>query len=970
MNFKQYPVGIDLGTTNSCIGVFRNGEVEIIPNQFSGRTTPSVVAFGDKEISIGEQIFAKEYIDPEKVIYSVKRIIGKKWSDDNFQKLRQSLAYKNKIIRTEKDKPKISVNFDGKEQLYYPEEISAMVLKRLKENAEIVLNQEIKKVVITIPAYFTETQRECTKIAAEGAGLEVIKIINEPTAAALAYGLRNVNHLLRIDEDHNFFLLKDNGEEKEEFEEKIILVFDFGGGTLDVTCLKLFNDGDSPEFEVLGHSGNTLLGGDDFDNILVDYCIKNFNKEFKESIKINDKKGIKARKRLKIECEKKKKILSFDTNTSICLDGLYNDNDFKINITRAKFEYECRNIFKEMLEPIKKALKISNLNKNEVNEILLVGGTTRIPKIKEELLGFFGNIKICDSINPDEVVAYGATVQAAILLGEKSMRGVVINDICSHSLGVAVYNFGSDCKFDKLIDNGTNIPYVKEGIYTTAFDYQTSVLIQIYEGENVYCKDNRLLGEFTLENITEAKEGVPKIKIKFEIDENSVLQVTAKEELSGVVSSLIIKSNKGIMNKNEINTMKNRLEKSNFEKSPINEAERQLFETKNLLIDDFKDNFSFKTLLDLVKTEEELVKIISKDKNNISEKKFSEVKCLFTYYDFLFSNYFEDYKKEADKYLIKIKNYLDLFKNDDPYFLKNLVETFMEDKYDYRISQIVYHCITLFQNNMKKSDKFISIYKIKNSTLGEKFTSIEKECKIEINKQIIKEIEKETPNSTTQDEKNINLDKAISAIDHFKYCIEIVGNITSSSSKYEKAMRAYFITKLVDYELKYLNYINNNTLQNKIQKALELVDECNLTEESDPWVKNLKKCQNIVEKERGDQKEKEGSEKINKVSNMVNSFSINGDDDDNNIELLKVFYKEFIKEDVQNEIDVEEEYKKDTEKLLRKSIKILKNTQIKNEKGNSLKKVLHEKLNIIKEGIKKGLCGFKNFFKRKLLKID
>ena len=395
MSFKDIPIGIDLGTTNSCIGAFINGRVEIIQNQISERTTPSIVSFCDKEISIGEQTLNKVQNDPEKVIYSVKRFIGKKFTDGDFNKMISKLAYKNCITKYNDDRPIINVNFKGENRSYFPEEISAMVLKRLKENAEISLKSKIKKVVITIPAYFTESQREATKIAANGAGLEVIKIINEPTAAALAYGIGKKEDLKKFEVDEEIFSLFNQKEKVEEdFTEKKILVFDLGGGTLDVTCLNIIKDDEGTALEILGHSGDTQLGGDDFDNLLVDHCINIFSKANKIDINARNSEDIKARKRLKIACEKAKKILSFQAEAKITIDSLYKEIDFQLNLTRAKFEFICKDKFNSIIKPIEEALKASKLNKNDIDEILFVGGSTRMPAIEKKILEYFGNIKI------------------------------------------------------------------------------------------------------------------------------------------------------------------------------------------------------------------------------------------------------------------------------------------------------------------------------------------------------------------------------------------------------------------------------------------------------------------------------------------------------------------------------------------------------------------------------------------------
>lgn len=637
MNFKDIPIGIDLGTTNSSIGAFRNGIVEIISNQILERTTPSVVSFCGKEISIGEYTKNKIFNDPEKVIYSVKRIIGKKYDDPNFNKLIYNLAYKNKIKPDKDKRPIINVDFKG--QSYYREEISAMVLKRLKENAESYLCQKIKKVVITISAYFTETQREATKIAGIGAGLEVIKIINEPTAAALAYGLGEKQDIKRSDDEDNFFLLNTNTPTEDNLDEKKILVFDLGGGTLDVTCLKIMKDDDNPQFEILEHSGNTLLGGEDFDDILVQYCIQAFKKEFKIGINNRNIEDIKARKRLKIACERAKKILSFQPETRIIIESLCNDNDFLLSITRTTFEDLCKEKFEEMIEPIKEVLKISGLDKDEIDEIVLVGGSTRISKVEEKIKNFFVKKKkknICKSINPDEVVAYGATLQVAISMNVEALNDILINDVCSHSLGIAVMRDNVNDIFDKLIENGTYIPYEYENDYTTVYDNQTSVSIQIYEDENEFCQKNTLLGKFQLTNIINAKKGVPKIKVKFYMDEDSILHVTAKETISGSINFIDIKCDKGVMHQEEIEKMIKKLEnKNDFEENKINQEEKELVEKRKFLIQDYKDTKSLPSLKEIEKIQEKLIEIsLNKSNKNNIDKKYANVKFLFNLYNF------------------------------------------------------------------------------------------------------------------------------------------------------------------------------------------------------------------------------------------------------------------------------------------------------------------------------------------------
>ena len=966
MNFKDIPIGIDLGTTNSCIGAFRNGIVEIIPNQILERTTPSVVSFCGKEIAIGEQTKNKIFNDPEKVIYSIKRIIGKKYDDPNFNKLIYNLSYKNKIKPDKNNRPILNVDFKG--QSYYPEEISAMVLKRLKENAESYLNQKIKKVVITIPAYFTETQRESTKIAGEGAGLEVIKIINEPTAAALAYGLGEKKDIKRSEDEENFFLLNTKTPSEENFEEKKILVFDLGGGTLDVTCLKIIKDDEGPQFEILGHSGNTLLGGDDFDDILVKYCIQAFKKEFKIDINNRNSQDLKARKRLKNACERAKKILSFEPETRISIESLYNDNDLQISITRAKFEDLCREKFKEMIIPVEEALKCSILEKDDIDEVVLVGGSTRIPKVEEKLKEFFGEKKkFCKSINPDEVVAYGATLQAAISMKVEAMNDILINDVCSHSLGIAVMRDGEKDIFDKLIENGTNIPYEFEKDYTTAYDDQTRVLIEIFEGENEFCRNNRLLGKFTLNNITKAKKGVPQIKVKFEIDEDSIVHVTAKESISGAINSIDIKYDKGIMEQNEINQMKKKLEnKADFEENKINQKEKELVEKKKFLIQEYKDTRNLPSLKELEKIQEKLIEISLNElnKNNI-DKRYKSVKFLFNLYNFFFTNNYNEYKNLSNEYLAKIKKYMEIFKNDEPFYLKSLVLIFKEDNFSNRISEIVYICINLYLEYLKNSkNKNFSAYyynealdlikifrnKINESNLKNKLLDIEKICQIEKDKILI-----ENENKQKSTIKNITNEEALSAIDQYTYVIENYGTPDENTPIKEKEIRAYLLAKLVHLELNFLNYKDLKKLKKMTEESLSLADACNLTNETDPWVQNLIEMKEKITKKINEQ-EKNEFEKISNTLNQMMAKDINGDDDKENIEFLKMLDSELIK-DNKNKENIEEMYKNDPEKLINRRLSIINKIPDEKEevkvKKSKLKKILNKLKNIFKRGNKK-----------------
>ena len=932
--FKDLPIGIDLGTTNSCIGVFRNGNVEILANQSSGRTTPSVVSFCGKEISVGDQTLNYAFSDPEKVIYSVKRIIGKKFTEPGFNNLINNLAYKNKIKRSDNDRPLICVDFNGDKREYLPEEISAMVLRRLKENAENTLQRSIKKVVITIPAYFTEAQREATKIAAEGAGLEVIKIINEPTAAAIAYGLKDSNDLLYSEED-SFFTFKDENKKENNQKEKTILVFDLGGGTFDVTCLTISIEDGEPQFEILGHSGNVLLGGDDLDNILVDHCIKVFKKGSDISINTRNTKDIKARKRLKNVCEKAKKILSYETQTTINIDNLYDDKDFTLTITRALFEELCKSKFKELIPPVEQALNVSKLEKKDIEEVLFVGGSSRIPKIEEIVREYFGkDIKICKSINPDEIVAYGATLQAAISLKADKVNDVLINDICSHSIGIKVYKRNEfDKDFSEMIENGTNIPFEVEKEYTTAFDDQKEVSIQIFEGEDESCINNRLLGKFQLSGISKAKAGEPKITVKIEIDGDSIIHVTASEEKSGVTNSLNIKYDKGVMNNEQIKKMKDRLGKNNeFEKTKINQKEKELSEKMTLLTQDYQKNRDLSTLKEIEKIQEQLVEI-SLDKNNKynTDKQFNAVKRLFQLYDYIFTKYCDQYKNLTNEYLKKIEKYMSFFKitENNNNYLSTLLKIFEKDKYEKRLSHIIYICINLYIDSLKdeKNKKFSSYYynecldiirkfrnQINNSDLKEKFNEIEKICLIEKEKIVI---ENQTKSKNSNNNfKVLTPDQALYAIDNYSYIVE---NTWKPSSKKEKAVRAFVITKLVHLELNYFQILDYEKLERMVNEAANLVNECQLSIETDSWIETLLESQSIIKQKLSDKKYD--------ISSRLNSFSkeINGDNDNENIEFFEFINSNLIddgKKDKKSE-DIKDLYNTEPQKLLAKAKKII-----------------------------------------------
>ena len=436
--YEDFPIGIDLGTTYSCIGVYRNAAVEIIPNEKGDRTTPSIVSFLDDDIYVGEQTEYKRLKDPKNKIYAVKRIIGRDFDHKEVQEDINNFSYK--VINNNR-RPQIEVNSNGIKR-YSPEEISAKVLAKLKKSAEAFLQREIKKVVITVPAYFTERQKQATKNAGEIAGLDVIKIINEPTAAALAYGFgkchnNNGGNLLgkkiTFDDIAQSTFRSNFTENINQKETQNILVFDLGGGTLDVTLLEL----DEGDITVKSHSGKMHLGGEDFDNILLQYCVEQF--KIKTSIDLNDEKYAKQKGRLKEHCEKAKRQLSFMNDILIEVESLIKGKDLNLKVSRAKFESLCKEKFDLCLEPILEVLEKSGDQSYEIDEIVLVGGSTRIPKIQSMLKDFFKGKELNKKLNPDEAVAYGATIEAALQMG-KYAEDVVLLDVCPFSLGVAVHN--------------------------------------------------------------------------------------------------------------------------------------------------------------------------------------------------------------------------------------------------------------------------------------------------------------------------------------------------------------------------------------------------------------------------------------------------------------------------------------------------------------------------------------------------
>ena len=1000
--YEDLPIGIDLGTTFSCIGVYRNASVEIIPNEKGDRTTPSVVSFLDNDIYVGEQTEYKRIKDPKNKIYAVKRIIGRNYNDVEVQEDIKNFSYR--VISDNNGRPLIEVNSNGIKK-YSPEQISAKILNKLKESAESFLGQKIKKVVITVPAYFTERQKQATKNAGEIAGLEVIKIINEPTAASLAYGFGKYNkNYGKILNQNNIFdelsplsnrsaptpIIESNKKDCQN-----ILVFDLGGGTLDVTLLEL-EEGD---ITVKSHSGKMHLGGEDFDNQLLQYCINQFRA--KTSIDLNKEEFIKQKTRLKEHCEKAKKKLSQHDEVEIEVESIAKGKDLYLKITRAKFEDLCKNIFEKCKLPLEEVLKDSNCKPQDVDEIVLVGGSTRIPKIQQMLKDYFYGKELNKRLNPDEAVAYGATIEAAIQMGKYS-DDVSLLDVCPFSLGIAVINNqdnkDEDLLMSKVIKRGSKLPCKKMEIFNPAQDYQKSILFRVYEGENRYVKNNYLLGKFKLINLPMKPRDEVDLEVTFDLDEDSILTVTAVEkDNKSNFNSIVIKNDKGGLSKNEIEEAKIIQSEENSIKDldPAIVLERNykkeinsLYKEINTLTDPQEQFYAIRKLQNCIEAF-----INTFDKNNMENETYRQK--MYYYLTYLFNCFSSllNFKnlisiEEKDEIFLKVKNYLELFKEKGTSYGSSLVKIFKDNDNDIfgefiiqilgYYSQRATEYYSDFRSNEKKNAKHFleealsiirkyTVYeKIKdNSELLDRFNSINDNINELLNILKAESIEKYCTSFSKdiliKEDEFTTEEKKLDILDRFKDALAFLKN---PHKRADKLLKAIYLANIAKIEYKMFNSNNYDALLKMIEDCISLKLDVprgcgEQTEEPQLlWFKEICDIKLEIEKKQAQAKinpkeeENKIKEELKTTLDEINAYYIKGKIDFF-FYILKYQKPIGLTEDLtfKTRKDLEDAYNQEPKKFLKKLRKLYNPVRYKGDKeeGQKLYVIMQEIQKLINE---------------------
>ena len=884
--YSEYALGIDLGTTYSCVSVFKNGAIEIIPNEISERTTPSIITFLDNnEIKVGEQTLNYEIKDPKNTIYSIKRLIGKEYNEKMIEEIKKE-NWPFEVVKSDNNlKPRIKLDFNNENCYYYPEEISSFILKKLLKSAIEYLGENVKDAVITVPHNFSVQQRAATKKAAEMAGINVLRILSEPTAASLAYGLEKK-------------LSKTLQESEDKVLNKYILTFDLGGGTFDISLLEISKE-EEEIFNVKATSGDNYLGGDDFDNRLFNYCLENFCRFYNidKNLILNNKILM---KKLKKQCENSKKALSTKFETNIYIDEFLDGKDLDVKISRARFEELCKDLFDKLLYHVEKVLNDAKINKADIKEVVLIGGSTKIPKVKEIISNYFMNTKINCEINPDEAVAYGAGIYAAKLMhqGGDTINDLILMDITPLSLGTSTINDSLNPKIralgdlmDFIIPRGTRIPITHDAYYTTVEDYQKTMDIDIYEGERKYIKDNHLLRKLEIE-LPPGPKGEVDIKVSINIDINGILNITAVDESGKIKGKMKIRNDKELISEEEYNELINKNKKI-INKSTLTEEKnykKKIRDYYQYYIEEKDNSYKIKFLKEYNKSIIQFIEtfnINNLDNITIFEKLFLYVKLLFESYQkiiILEGNISNDYEetiknicKKYLKLLIRINPYsinelINILKNTDDKLLYDIVVFVMKLYYDNGIKYL--NNQNDFCKNYRARNEFINCLKLKNNFINEKRLLLLDDIKKEYDDIIIK-VKSNINRIDTSLKVNIELKENNDKLKLFnneqflekegilillgKYR-EALSNTLENIKENEKKenynickdleVEAILSANIVKIQYEYLQKDNYESLKKLAEHSVNLAMSINKNWDTIPWFKEIKSILEATRKER------------------------------------------------------------------------------------------------------------------------